>query len=374
MKVRAEITRRVDAVKKEMRANGLQSLIIFSQVVLGDKAAVRYISDYRLLTRKDYLVLPLTGEPMLVVPTLGQKLSALQVSWIQDIRSGGDTGGMVREIAAKIRQDGHENAVIGIVGLSGMPYEDYELLRKEFPQVLFTDATRLLNDIRAVKSTEEIEMIRTTTQIADASYELLIDLLRTGMDELEGFAEVNKLLTLKGVEDILILTSKGRAFPCFIAPPGPYVFKDGDHYVFSIEISGPGGYWSQIVRPLCLGKPSPSYERLFEVGKKALDAGVSRLVPGARLGDVARIISAEARDAGYNTGVWSGHGMGMDLGDGIGIFENSTFELKEGMVITIHPHIISGDGKEGLLLGDTYVITKNGAENLSRTKCELKCL
>ncbi|HEX2964652.1 MAG TPA: Xaa-Pro peptidase family protein [Syntrophorhabdaceae bacterium] len=374
MKVRAEITRRVDAVKKEMRANGLQSLIIFSQVVLGDKAAVRYISDYRLLTRKDYLVLPLTGEPMLVVPTLGQKLSALQVSWIQDIRSGGDTGGMVREIAAKIRQDGHENAVIGIVGLSGMPYEDYELLKNEFPQVLFTDATRLLNDIRAVKSTEEIEMIRTTTQIADASYELLIDLLRTGMDELEGFAEVNKLLTLKGVEDILILTSKGRAFPCFIAPPGPYVFKDGDHYVFSIEISGPGGYWSQIVRPLCLGKPSPSYERLFEVGKKALDAGVSRLVPGARLGDVARIISAEARDAGYNTGVWSGHGMGMDLGDGIGIFENSTFELKEGMVITIHPHIISGDGKEGLLLGDTYVITKNGAENLSRTKCELKCL
>ena len=53
--------------------------------------------------------------------------------------------------------------------------------------------------------------------------------------------------------------------------------------------------------------------------------------------------------------------MGMDLGDGIGIFEDSTLELKEGMVITVHPHILTEDGKEGLLLGDTFVIGQNGA-------------
>ena len=92
---------------------------------------------------------------------------------------------------------------------------------------------------------------------------LLLDILRPGIDEREVMAEINKLLTLKGVEDTLILTSKGRSFPCFIAPPGPYIFKDGDHYVFSIEISGPGGYWSQIVRPLCLGKASSQYERII---------------------------------------------------------------------------------------------------------------
>ena len=128
------------------------------------------------------------------------------------------------------------------------------------------------------------------------------------------------------------------------------------------------------MRPFCLGRPSPGYEKLFDVGKRALDAGVSSLIPGAKIGDVARIISSEARNAGFKTGVWSGHGMGMDLGDGIGIFEDSTLELKEGMVITVHPHILTEDGKEGLLLGDTFVIDQNGARNLSRTKCELKCL
>ena len=71
---------------------------------------------------------------MLVVPTLGQKLSALQSSWVQDVRSGGDTRGMIGEIAAKVKKDGNDNAAIGIVGLSGMPYEDFELLKKELPR------------------------------------------------------------------------------------------------------------------------------------------------------------------------------------------------------------------------------------------------
>ncbi len=369
-----ETTRRVEAIRGRMQKEGLETLIVFSQVILGEKGAVRYISNYRLLTRKDYLVLPLTGDPMMVVPTLGQQISALQVSWIKDIRCSADTAGMIHEVADKIRADRNENATIGVVGLNGAPHQDIELLKRELPGAHFADASGLLNDIRAVKSPEEIAMIKATTEIADICYELLSEILRVGKDEREVMAEVNKLLTLKGVEDTLILTSKGRSFPCFIAPPGPYTFKDGDHYVFSIEIAGPGGYWSQIVRPFCLGKPSSQYDRLFEVGKQALDAGVSSLLPGKRIGDIARIINSKARDAGFRTGVWSGHGMGMDLGDGIGIFEDSTLELKDGMVITIHPHIMSQDGKEGLLLGDTYVVHENGAQNLSRTLCELKCI
>ena len=100
-----EIARRIGAIREKMRDKGLQALIVFSQVILGEKGAVRYISDYRLLTRKDYLVLPLSGDPMLIVPTLGQKMSALQVSWIKDVRSGGETAGMIREVAEKIKSD-----------------------------------------------------------------------------------------------------------------------------------------------------------------------------------------------------------------------------------------------------------------------------
>jgi hypothetical protein len=98
-----EITRRIGEIKAKMKDKGLQALIVFSQVILGEKGAVRYISNYRLLTRKDYLVLPLAGDPALIVPTFGQQISAMKASWIKDVRSGGETEGMIREVAGKIK-------------------------------------------------------------------------------------------------------------------------------------------------------------------------------------------------------------------------------------------------------------------------------
>ena len=370
-----ETARRVGAVREGMKESGLRALIVFSTVVLGEKAAVRYLSNYRLLTRKDYMVVPLEGEPALVVATLNHQKGAATASWIRDIRWGATTEGMIAEVAGKIKACGLETGTIGIVGLSGsIPHYDYDLLQKALPGASFTDATGLLDEIRLSKSPEEIEMVRETARIADACYELVLDILRPGVDEREVMAPVAGLLARKGVEDTLILSAKGRSFPCFLTPPGAYVFEEGDHYVFSIEISGPGGYWSQIVRPMCLGRPAAEYERLFEAGRLALEAGEACLVPGARAGDVARAVADEVRKAGLETGLWCGHGMGMDLGDGVGLSEDNPLELREGAVITIHPHVMLPDRKKGLLMGDTFVVRAGGGQNLSRTTCELKRL
>ena len=121
-----EMARRTGAVRGAMKGSGLRALIVFSTVVLGEKAAVRYLSNYRLLTRKDYMVLPLEGEPALVVATLNHQKGAAAASWIQDIRCGATTEGMIGEVAAKVRACGLETGAIGIVGLSGsIPHYDY---------------------------------------------------------------------------------------------------------------------------------------------------------------------------------------------------------------------------------------------------------
>jgi len=370
-----EIDRRIHAIREAMKKDALEAMIVFSNVELTHKGAVRYLTNYRLTTRKQYLVVPLSGAPVLIVPTIGQQYWARNASWIDDIRWGGETEGLVREVAGILKSAGVDRGTIGVVNLmKSLPHYDYELLTKELPAAVFRDSTDLLDAIRIVKCPEEIEMVQETANIADTCYERLLEIIRPGVDELEVMAEINKLLTLKGVEDILILTAKGRSFPCFIAQPGPYIFRKGDHYVFSVEISGPTGYWTQIVRVLCLGSPATSYEHIFAVGKKALDRGAATLVPGKRVSDVVRMITEEINREGLKTGIWCGHGMGMDLGDNLGLFEDNRLELREGMVITIHPHVMSADGKEGLLLGDTYVVRQERGQNLSRTTCELKCL
>ena len=63
---------------------------------------------------------------------------------------------------------------LGLWGSMACRYEDYELLKKGLPQARFSEASELLNSIRAVKSAEEIEMVMATTEIADVSYEILL--------------------------------------------------------------------------------------------------------------------------------------------------------------------------------------------------------
>jgi Xaa-Pro aminopeptidase len=98
------------------------------------------------------------------------------------------------------------------------------------------------------------------------------------------------------------------------------------------------------------------------------------LVPGSKAMNVAQAVAGEIRKSGFGTGLWCGHAMGMDLGDGLGLSEDNPSELPEGAIITLHPHILTADGKEGLLMGDTFIVTKEGGQNLSGTECELKSI
>ena len=358
-----------------MREEGLKALVLFSQVQLRYSGAVRYISNYHLPTRREYLVFPLDGDPVFIGCTLGHIFFAKETSWIKDVRNGGEIERMVLEVGKVIKSLGLGREPVGIVNLSRtMPYIDYQLLVKELPEAQLRDATAILEEIRMVKSEEEIGFIQETTDIADRCYERLLDVLRVGKDELSVMGEVDKVLIERGVEDILILTAKGRSFPGFINHPGPYTFKEGDHYIFSVEISGPSGYWSQIVRSLCLGQPSAQYERLFSVGTAAVEAGVSNLIPGKRVGEMVMAMIEKVKEGGCKTGIWCGHSMGMDVGENPGLFPDSPIVLKEGMIITIHPHVMSLDGKEGILVGDTFVVGKDGPRRLSRTVSDLHAL
>jgi len=370
-----EIKRRCDVIREKMREAGLKALVVFSQVQLRYSGSVRYISNYHLPTRREYLVFPLEGDPVFIGCTLGHVFYAKQTSWIKDVRNGGEIEKMVLEVGKVIKSLGLGREPIAIVGLSRtMPYIDYQLLMEELPEAHIKDATGMFEEIRMVKSEEEINFIQETTDIADRCYEKLLDVLRVGKDELTVMGEVDKVLIERGVEDILILTAKGRSFPAFITHPGRYTFKEGDHYIFSVEISGPSGYWSQIVRPLCLGQPSAQYERLFDVGTRAVETGVSNLIPGKRIGEMVRAMIEKVKNGGCKTGIWCGHSMGMDVGENPGLFPDSPVVLKEGMIITIHPHVMSLDGKEGILVGDTFVVRKEGPRRLSKTVSDLHAL
>jgi len=136
-----------------------------------------------------------------------------------------------------------------------------------------------------------------------------------------------------------------------------------------------------------VGKIAPALEKLLEVTKKGLLAGIKAIKNGRRMGDVGNAISLQAAPFGYGVvRELAGHGVGYKVHEdpyvpnvgesGKGIV------LKTGMVLAIEPmfnlgtaNIIQGDdgytyktadGKPSAHFEHTVVVTKSGAEVLTQ--------
>ena len=68
----------------------------------------------------------------------------------------------------------------------------------------FIDATELIDEIKAVKSEDEIQAIRRTVALHDQVLQMVPGILHPGMYEYDLRAEVNKFLISKGSEENLV--------------------------------------------------------------------------------------------------------------------------------------------------------------------------
>ena len=136
-------------------------------------------------------------------------------------------------------------------------------------------------------------------------------------------------------------------------------------FVYSAEIAGVYGYWTQIIRPIFLSRNSfkETYDVLCQI-KEAIAAGVDKFRPGNRICDISEAISAVAKKYGLSEGIWAGHSMGIDLGDGHNIGMPNKMEIVPNMILTFHPSLLNRDG-EGVLYADTYASTEGAAVNLT---------
>src|SRR5439155_16022206 len=138
-----------------------------------------------------------------------------------------------------------------------------------------------------------------------------------------------------------------------------------------VETVAPSGYWVEKGGLFVLGEPPERWLELLEVAERAHREGEALLRPGVRANEVATAIGEIARGGGFETGIWSGHGVGVDHDLPLfnGVDETS---LERGMVVTIHPHIC--DDRYGSFAIDQYTVTDGEPERHSRFARELRRL
>ena len=360
-----EKDRRYGLIKERMAAQGLDALIVISNSQITQKGFVKYLTNYRHILYNLVVIFPFKGEAKLLVPSPVQKYWAGLLSWVNNVEEQVPS---LNEILSRNLTDmGLSKARLGLINEKTMPADTYLSLMKNFPDASIVDATSIIEELRMVKTAGEQELVRTSAALADLSFHVLADTLKPGIAEREVIAEVDRALIAGGAEDIFHLFSSrpGNLFPY---APSDRAIEKGDIVILNTELSGPGGYWVQMIRTSFVGKPKPHVERIYDILIGIRSGLEAQLRPNRKASEVAAWVRNEILNAGFDVGVNFGHCLGLDVVERPLVHLNDDTPLQQGMVITVHPQLVSRDKDATVWLGDTYLITEGDAEVLTKVE------
>jgi Xaa-Pro aminopeptidase len=363
----AERQRRHAALRDVLRDAGLDALVIWSR---GDeflRGRVQYVSDIFQWAGWGIVVLPLEGEPAFVGDPLWSTARAEAVEWLGDIRQSGDPGPEI----ARILADRDAAASVGLVGLAdAAPAAHVRSLEQAARGTSFVDAGTLFDDVRAIKSDEEIENLRETSRILLEVFDALAAEIRPGVPEWDITGEAHRLCRQFGcVEGIVQL---GRPPFRYFSHGSAARLEREDVVVIDLEWGGPSGYWLELRRCFSFGPPSDAVQRFWAVRVESYDATVDAIRPGIQAVDVLA-----ARDAVYErhgfpiptAPRYTIHGIGIDSLEPPWAPGNDR-TLREGMVLSVHPDIVVSDPQlraqvGGITISDNILVTADGRERMT---------
>ena len=225
----------------------------------------------------------------------------------------------------------------------------------------------LVEGMRAVKSPEEVELIRTAAGLGDRVLAHMMTLLRPGARERDIALEGEFLMRREGAEaaafDLIVASGPRSALPH--AETGERELGAGDLVVMDIG-ARVNGYCSDMTRTFAVGKASSQGEEIYRVVYRAQRAGAEAVKAGVSGGEVDAIARAVIGDAGYGEafGHGLGHGVGIEVHEAPRLGQNEEGELVCGNVVTVEPGIYL-EHVGGVRLEDLLVVGGEGAETLT---------
>ncbi|HZQ69877.1 MAG TPA: M24 family metallopeptidase [Terriglobales bacterium] len=357
-----EIERRYANVRSAMQKAGLDALIVCGNQYAGFEGAVFYMSGFEIVHRYVYVIFPLSGEPTLVFPREARWIGDKAKPWVKD-QVWPDVPG--HWIADQGRERGWKR--VGVYGMNFiMAVRDYrELAKASFEMVPFDFEFDMA---RAVKSEEELVEVRDAMDIILEGFWALVEGYEPGKTEAEVMAPAVERFFARGagprMMNILLSGPHGEAEAAFKVP-GKRVVAADDLLLYSLEITGAGGYWVEFSRALIRGKLSSRTQAMADAYPEALESARKLMRDGELASNVHRAVADAFAKHGFALGHLSGHSIGATMIEHPAIGANSDVQLKENMIFSLHPQVVDKDGKVCLYTQDTYRIGKSEGECLA---------
>lgn len=247
----------------------------------------------------------------------------------------------------------------------------YKEFEKNVPSAKFVNGSRMLNEIRMIKSEEELELFKEACRITDEIMMDVIKSIKAGMTEKEVNALILKEMIDKDAETYFFMpiVASGARSSMPHGRPTDKKIEPGDFVVIDMGIIYKG-YYSDMTRTVVIGKASERQKEIYDTVLRAQLRATELIMPGMTGTEADKIARDIIEEAGY--GEYFKHALGHGFEDGLVLAEGprGNTVLKENMVFTIEPGIYIEDFG-GVRIEDTVILTKDGCLPLYKAPKEL---
>lgn len=263
---------------------------------------------------------------------------------------------------------------------------------------------------RAVKTSEEINLITKACEIGDKAFDYVIKKIKPEITEKQLMFFLDRFIREQGFEPsfkTIVAFGENSAVPHHQS--GERKLKKGDFVLLDFGVKFKN-YCSDMTRTLVFAKPSQKQLLIYETvkqaqqktyeylnqkikqqsvisakaGIRAKPAGVlissqregvlSGMTNEIKASDIDKVARDHILKSGFPTIPHSlGHGIGVEVHEHPYLGVNNKEVLKEGMVFSIEPGIYIADFG-GVRIEDLYVIEKSGVRQLTTSPKELICI
>ncbi len=382
----AERDRRWTAIRAEMGNRGLDCLIVrgISSKWDSGTANVRYISQIGGNGEELMAVFPASGEPVVFIWAPSQLDWWGQAQdWVADVRQGSPS--WAETTVACVKEMKCQRGRVGVVGIEGeneagrcLSYDIYTAILAGLPDAHFEPASDIIENIRLIKSDEEVEYLVRATELCDVAVQAMLESARPGVKAHEVYGDIIGAVLRAGGESPMFLMYEADPQPRHaLRFPSDKTLAPG--YMILQEISPKyAGYWSQIMVPVSLGAPDPVYRQLSEVACQAYEEAIRTIRAGVTTRQLSEAINAPVKEAGFTwyRPQWQGLGLEQTEGPPDRFFRGAMVEgadivLEANMVLGLQPMAGTSDRMKGIQVGDAVVVTEEGVRKLGKTSMQL---
>ena len=246
-------------------------------------------------------------------------------------------------------------------------------LQAALPESSHVSMTSALPMLRAIKGSDELERLAAAGAAADASLEEIVKVRFAGRSESDIAADLAGLLRKHGhsqVDFTVVGSGPNGANPHH--EMSERIIEEGDMVV--LDFGGlKDGYGSDTTRTVHVGEPTEEEREVFEIVRRAQQAGFEAVRPGVACQEIDRAARKVISDAGYGEYFIHrvGHGIGVTTHEPPYMIEGETHLIEPGMCFSIEPGIYL-PGRFGVRIEDIVVATEDGGQRLNATSHDMR--